>query len=61
MLHIASLAEPPLRLLQGSDAIHEAEQSDIARIQTDRNWRDWSVSIEFDTGGGLKVFPWERR
>ena len=36
IIHIASLDEPPLRLLLGSDAIHLAEQSEIARIDADR-------------------------
>ena len=62
IIHIASLDEPPLRLLLGSDAVHSAEQSDIARIEADRKWRDLSVSTDFEPGGGsTNVYPWERK
>ncbi len=61
LLHIASLAEPPLRLLLGSDAVHRAEQSDLARIAADRKWRELSVSTDFEPGGGPRVYPWERK
>src|SRR5882724_2703175 len=61
ILHIASLDEPPLRLLLGSDAVHLAERGDLARIEADRKWRDVSVSTDFETGGGARVYPWERR
>jgi NAD(P)-dependent dehydrogenase (short-subunit alcohol dehydrogenase family) len=60
IIHIASLDAPPLRLLLGSDAVHGAEQSDIARIEADRKWRDLSVSTDFEVRGGSKVYPWER-
>jgi NAD(P)-dependent dehydrogenase (short-subunit alcohol dehydrogenase family) len=61
IMHIASLAEPPLRLLLGSDAVHLAERDDKARMEADRKWRDLSVSTDFEAGGGLKVYPWERK
>jgi len=62
IIYIASLDEPPLRLLLGSDAVHSAEQSDIARIEADRKWRDLSVSTDFEPGGGsTNVYPWERK
>ena len=62
IIHIASLDEPPLRILLGSDAVHSAEQSDIARIEADRKWRDLSVSTDFEPGGGsTNVYPWERK
>ena len=48
ILHIASLDEPPLRLLLGSDASQAVEQSDLARIEADRKWRTLSVSTDFD-------------
>jgi NAD(P)-dependent dehydrogenase (short-subunit alcohol dehydrogenase family) len=51
IIHIASLDEPPLRLLLGSDAVRAAEQSDAARIDADRNWRDVSVSTDFEPAG----------
>jgi hypothetical protein len=60
ILHIAGLDEPPLRLLLGSDAVHLAEQSDLARIEADRKWRELSVSIDFAANGGSKVDLVER-
>jgi NAD(P)-dependent dehydrogenase (short-subunit alcohol dehydrogenase family) len=50
IIHIASLDEPPLRLLLGSDAVRGAEQNDAARIEADRKWRDVSVSTDFEAG-----------
>jgi hypothetical protein len=61
IIHIASLDEPPLRLLLGSDAVHLAEQNEIARIDADRKWRDGSISTAFEAGGGSKVDPCERK
>ena len=60
VIHVASLAEPPLRLLLGSDAVHLAGESDIARIESDRKWRDLGVSTDFVPAGGPRVYPWER-
>jgi NAD(P)-dependent dehydrogenase (short-subunit alcohol dehydrogenase family) len=54
VIHIASLAEPPLRLLLGSDAVRRAEQGDLERIEADRKWRDLSVSTDFEAGRGSK-------
>jgi len=45
---VASLDEPPLRLLLGSDAVGIVEKADLARIEADRKWRDLSVSTDFD-------------
>jgi NAD(P)-dependent dehydrogenase (short-subunit alcohol dehydrogenase family) len=61
IIHIASLDEPPLRLLLGSDAVRAAEQSEIARIEADRKWRNLSVSTDFEAGGGAGRYPWESR
>ncbi|MEI2580187.1 hypothetical protein [Scytonema sp. PRP1] len=44
----------------GSDAVHTAEQNNIARLETDRKWRELSISSDFEAGGGSKVYPWER-
>src|SRR5437016_11128182 len=55
ILYIASLAEPPLRLLLGSDAANAAEKKDMARIEADRRWRDLSVSTDFHPDGGSEV------
>jgi len=61
VIHVASLDEPPLRLLLGSDAVHIVEQADLARIEADKKWRDLSVSTDFAADGGPKVYPWERK
>lgn len=54
IIHLASLDEPPLRLLLGSDAVHLANQNDLARMEADRTWRDLSVSTDFESTGGSK-------
>jgi NAD(P)-dependent dehydrogenase (short-subunit alcohol dehydrogenase family) len=48
ILHIAGLDQPPLRLLLGSDAVRIVEQTDLARMEADRKWRELSVSTDFD-------------
>ncbi len=48
ILQVAAMAEPPLRLLLGSDAVHFVEQADLARIEADRKWRHLSISTDFD-------------
>src|SRR5258707_5212005 len=40
LLHIASLSEPPLRLLLGSDAYNAAEKNTIQVSASDRGWKD---------------------
>jgi NAD(P)-dependent dehydrogenase (short-subunit alcohol dehydrogenase family) len=47
ILHIASLAEPPLRLILGSDAYRATEKNDVARLESDRKWCDLSLSTDF--------------
>jgi NAD(P)-dependent dehydrogenase (short-subunit alcohol dehydrogenase family) len=47
ILQIAGLADPPLRLLLGRDAVHAAEQADLARLEADRKWRGLSISTDF--------------
>jgi NAD(P)-dependent dehydrogenase (short-subunit alcohol dehydrogenase family) len=47
VLHIASLAEPPLRLILGSDAFRAIEKNDVARLESDRKWCDLSLSTDF--------------
>jgi NAD(P)-dependent dehydrogenase (short-subunit alcohol dehydrogenase family) len=51
IIYVASLNEPPLRLLLGSDAVKVAEQANRARIEADRKWRDLSISTDFVPGG----------
>jgi NAD(P)-dependent dehydrogenase (short-subunit alcohol dehydrogenase family) len=47
VLKLASMSEPPLRLLLGSDAVKAAEQNDLARTEADKKWRDLSISTDF--------------
>lgn len=60
ILQIADLAEPPLRLLLGSDAVQAAEKSDQARIGSDRKWRELSLSTDFQAPSTSYTVPWER-
>lgn len=61
VLHIASLAEPPLRLLLGSDAVHNVEKADAARLEADRRWREISLSTDFEPDGRERPMPWESK
>ncbi len=47
ILQVAAMSEPPLRLLLGSDAVKAAEQSELARIEADKKWRELSISTDF--------------
>ncbi len=47
LLHIASLQEPPLRLLLGSDSYNAAEKSALDKLESDRKWKDLSVSTDY--------------
>ncbi len=47
LLHIASLSEPPLRLLLGSDAYNAAEKHTTEMLASDRDWKDLSISTDF--------------
>jgi NAD(P)-dependent dehydrogenase (short-subunit alcohol dehydrogenase family) len=46
LLHIASLSEPPLRLLLGSDAYNAAEKHTMQISAADREWKDLSLSTD---------------
>jgi len=48
VLHIASLNDPPLRLLLGSDAVRFVEQNDLAKMESDRKWKDLSISTDIE-------------
>jgi NAD(P)-dependent dehydrogenase (short-subunit alcohol dehydrogenase family) len=52
VIHIASLDQPPLRLLLGSDAYNAVEQGDLAKAEADKKWREISLSTDFQTDGG---------
>jgi NAD(P)-dependent dehydrogenase (short-subunit alcohol dehydrogenase family) len=47
LLHIASLSEPPLRLLVGTDAYNAAEKHTMQMLASDRDWKDLSISTDF--------------
>src|SRR5690349_24540571 len=49
LLRVASLSEPPLRLLLGSDSYAAAEKSAVDRIESDRNWKDLSLSTDYSS------------
>src|SRR5208282_1170089 len=48
VLQIASLNDPPLRLLLGSDAVRFVEQNDLAKMESDRKWKDLSISTDIE-------------
>jgi NAD(P)-dependent dehydrogenase (short-subunit alcohol dehydrogenase family) len=50
LLHLASLPEPPLRIVLGSDAYNAAEKNELAKIESDRRWKDLSCSTDFSKG-----------
>ena len=52
VLNIASLNDPPLRLLLGSDAVRFVEQNDLAKMESDRKWRHLSISTDIESESG---------
>jgi len=46
LLHIASLPEPPLRLLLGSDAYNAAGNHALQILASDSEWKDVSISTD---------------
>jgi NAD(P)-dependent dehydrogenase (short-subunit alcohol dehydrogenase family) len=52
ILHVTSLGDPPLRLLLGSDAFRAVAQSDLARSEADKKWKELSLSTDFDPKSG---------
>lgn len=51
LLKVVEMADPPLRLLLGSDAIAIAEAADLARAEDDRKWRECGLSTDFPAFG----------
>jgi NAD(P)-dependent dehydrogenase (short-subunit alcohol dehydrogenase family) len=49
LLHIASLQEPPLRLLLGSDCYSAVEKSALDKLESDRQWKNLSVSTDYSS------------
>jgi len=48
VLHIASPFDPLLSLLLGSDAVQFVEQNDFGKMDSDRKWKDLSVSTDIE-------------
>lgn len=48
LLNIASLSDPPLRLLLGSDACNAAEKHAVQILASDREWKDLSISTDYE-------------
>jgi NAD(P)-dependent dehydrogenase (short-subunit alcohol dehydrogenase family) len=49
LLHVASLSDPPLRLLLGSDSYAAAEKSALERLESDGRWKDLSFSTDYSS------------
>ena len=49
LLHIASLSDPPLRVLLGSDSYAAAEKSALEKLESDRKWKDFSLSTDYSS------------
>src|SRR6267142_592160 len=49
LLHVASLSEPPLRLLLGSDSYAAAEESALDKSESDTHWKDLSFSTDYSS------------
>jgi NAD(P)-dependent dehydrogenase (short-subunit alcohol dehydrogenase family) len=47
LLHIASLSEPPRRLLLGRDAYNAAEKHALQVLASDKEWKDLSISTDY--------------
>jgi NAD(P)-dependent dehydrogenase (short-subunit alcohol dehydrogenase family) len=49
LLHVASLSDPPLRLLLGSDSYAAAEKNALEKLESDGRWKDLSLSTDYAT------------
>ena len=47
ILRVAAMEQPPLRLLLGSDAFNGAQKNDLAKMDSDKAWKELSVSTDF--------------
>lgn len=48
LLRLANMDNPPLRLVLGRSALDAAEKNDLLRLESDRQWRELSISADFD-------------
>jgi NAD(P)-dependent dehydrogenase (short-subunit alcohol dehydrogenase family) len=49
IVQVTQEEKPPMRLLLGSDAYNGAEKNDRARLEEAREWRELSLSTDFDS------------
>src|ERR1700759_3003863 len=47
LLKLASVKEPPLRIVLGIDAFNAAETNDLAKIELGKKWKDLSYATDF--------------
>ena len=47
VLRITGIDNTPLRLILGSDAFQAIEQNDLAKLNSDREWKGLSISTDF--------------
>ncbi|MGA2851360.1 MAG: oxidoreductase [Terracidiphilus sp.] len=47
VLRITGIDNPPLRLILGSDAFQAIEQNDLAKLNSEREWKELSISTDF--------------
>jgi NAD(P)-dependent dehydrogenase (short-subunit alcohol dehydrogenase family) len=47
LLLLASLENPPLRIVLGRDAYNAAEKNDFARIELSKQWKELSTSTDY--------------
>ncbi len=47
LMQIAGLEAPPLRLPLGSDAARAVEEAELARIASDKRWKELSISTDY--------------
>ena len=47
ILKVVAMDNPPLRLLLGSDAVQRVESSDSRKSESDKKWRELSISTDF--------------
>lgn len=50
IMEITRMAQPPLRLLLGRDAVDIVARADERKAEADRRWRELSLSTDFDDG-----------
>ena len=60
LLDVTELAEPPLRLLLGSDAVNYAAAAERARADADAQWRTLSLSTDRDDATDTHLDPLAR-